>query len=115
MLEIMRGTTPTVTCNVDANLVGYDCYLEFGQPNTPKVEVRDPEITSSGSGSTAVFHMTEEQTTSLLAGKIKAQLVAEKTVSGVKQVLMTYMVEVRVLDPVKPKRFPEKKHHHHGC
>lgn len=114
MLEIMRGTTPTVTCHVDdAILVGYDCYLEFGQPNTPKVEVRDPEISADGSGSTAVFHMTEEQTTSLLAGKIKAQLVAEKEVGGVKQVLMTYTVDVRVLDPVKPKRFPQKKRH--GC
>lgn len=112
MLEIMRGTTPTVTCRVDANLVGYDCYLEFGQPNTPKVEVRDPQISYAEGVSTAVFTMTEEQTLSLLAGKIKAQLVAEKTVGGAKQVLMTYLVEVRVLDPVKPK----KPHHkNHGC
>lgn len=115
MLEIMRGTTPTVTCKVDANLVGYTCYLEFGQPNTPKVEVRDPQISYASGVSTAIFQMTEEQTTSLLAGKIKVQLVAEKLVGGTNQVIMTYTVDVRVLDPVKPKRFPKKPHHHHGC
>lgn len=105
MLEIMRGTTPTVTCHIDADLRNYVCKLEFGQPNTPNITVEDPTISYSSGSSTLVFTMTKEQSLKLRAGKCKAQVMAERngTVVG------THLVDVRVWDPINPGV------KHHGC
>lgn len=103
MLEIMRGTTPTITCNVDANLSGYTCYLEFGQPNTPNVRVENPTVTTSGSTSTVRFTMTQEETLKLKSGKNHVQLAAVNAVGSGEVVVMTHLVDVRVYDPIRPK------------
>lgn len=78
MATVIRGTTPTITCNVTddggqaIDLTGYTLFFSIGKPTRPQLTVTNDQMTISG-GTVAVT-LTQEQTLALNAGETLMQL-----------------------------------------
>ena len=100
MLEIMRGTTPDITCNVNADLTGYTCYLDFGSPNNPRLRLNVASITTSSGSSTLVFHMSQEESLKLKAGETLVQVTAVDRQGTREVVARSHVIPVMVFNPI---------------
>lgn len=69
-----RGTTPTVYCFVKgADLTGKNVYATIKQGGT-EITIIDPQCTSTDTGCTLVFTLTQAQTLKLKKSKANIQL-----------------------------------------
>ena len=72
-----RGTTPTITVTVDADLTGMSLYLAFKQPGTPPLVKADTDldVTVEGQETTISATLTQEETLAMREGvDVKVQL-----------------------------------------
>ena len=65
-----RGTTPTVTVTVDADLTGMDVHLALNAGTLIVKETDDLEITVDGGVTTIVANLTQADTLSMTAGSM---------------------------------------------
>lgn len=69
-----RGTTPTIYCYVKgADLSGKNVYATIKQGGT-EITIIDPQCTSTDTGCTLVFTLSQEQTLKLKKSKANIQL-----------------------------------------
>lgn len=99
MTQITRGTTPTVSIEVDADLTDFTCELSIGKYGKPYFTVDNESMTLSVSEgtSTCSFKLTQAQTLKCKAGKTLMQMRAIKNDDAI----ATNAVEIEVLDAIE--------------
>lgn len=97
-----RGTTPTFTFEVDADLTGWDTYITFEQR---KLEItrKEPDVTATEDGCVATVELTQAETLSFKPGKADAQLRAVKDGTAVASTIFTFDVGDILLDGEIPQ------------
>lgn len=97
MIQITRGTTPTVEVDVDTDLTDYTCYLAIGKAKQAKVTSSNCTMELDGDSTKLAFKLTQDETLSLAKGQTKIQLRAIKDDDAI----ATEMLDIEVLDIVQ--------------
>lgn len=97
-----RGTTPTFTYDVDADLRGWDVYATFEQDDV-EITRKPVDVEPTGGGSTCLVELTQEDTLLFHEGRAKTQLRAIKDGVAVASTVFAFDVGGILLDGAIPQ------------
>ncbi len=86
-----RGTTPTFTYDVDADLTGWDVYATFEQEGV-EITRKPVDMEPTEGGSTCSVELTQEDTLLFHEGRAKTQLRAIKDGVAVASTIFSFDV-----------------------
>lgn len=97
-----RGTTPTFSFRVDADLTDWDIYITFEQKRHLFTK-KDVTIAPENGGSKISLTLTQEETLAFKPGPAKAQIRAVKDGVAVASAYFDFIVSDILLDGVIPR------------
>ena len=97
-----RGTTPTFTYDVDADLTGWDVYATFEQDGV-KITKKPADIEPTEGGSTCSVELTQEDTLLFREGRARTQLRAIKDGVAVASTVFSFDVDCILLNNTIPQ------------
>lgn len=99
MLQLTRGTTPTVNIEVEADLTDYTCELSIGKYGKPYFTADNQQMSFSLSDgkSNCAFKLTQQQMLACKTGECLMQMRAVKDDTAI----ATEVVEIEVLDVIE--------------
>ena len=94
-----RGTTPTITLTVDADIADWTVYVSFNNGNTVTTLEDDRLTKTVNSGQTFIdITLTQEETLAFTVGKVEVQIRAIKDDVAIATNIMGMDVDRIILD-----------------